>query len=318
MKLLIQFIPLIYLFNLSLTYSETTSNLSIIEKYNPKEELMIVQSVSIDKKNFVITKGIKDGIFKGQEIIFSSENAALLCKAIEVSREFSLWKPVSKEASIPFKKEQFISFNAYSYGQVAFDIESTSTKINKVPVDINEIYKKFRKNNNYSLKIGMNKGLSQSSSDVSAEKNSSRNGYTITLEYNHRFMPEFEINYGLKIENEVYRITSPELDIPTSRIMATLSATYHLLYFSKNENNFYLTLGLGYGTSKTTVDEVISKGSSALLPEARIGFLMPFSKQTAIFAEGSIESVSTTEKVADEIEQTTNLLNLKFSIGLRF
>lgn len=282
-----------------------------------REELMVVQTVSNDRHSFVVSKGVKDGVFRGQEIIYANENVSILCKAIETSRDFSLWMPIDKNITIPFNKDEIISYNSHVYGNVALDIVGDYNDI--IPADeYNTELRKFRISNNFSLKGSLEKGLFQSSSDVSADKNSTRDGYTLALEYNYRFMPEFEMSFGGRLDNEIYRITNPQLDIPTSRTMATVAATYHILSLSSGRNNFYLTLAAGLGTSKTTVNEQVSSGYVTLLPEVRLGYLVPFSKSVALLFEGSVESISSHESFSDSSTQVTNILNTKFSLGLRF
>lgn len=281
-----------------------------------KEELTVIQTVSKNRKSFVVAKGIKDGIIKGQEIIFANDNVSIVCKATEVNRAFSLWVPVDSNITVPFNKEDIVSSNSTVYGNVALEIASDQTLIEGIK--FNEDYKKFRVQNNFSLKASYNKGLSQSSSSVSDENNASRTGNNFSLEYNQRFLPEFEISFGGRIDNEVYRNEAPVLDIPTQRIMGTIAATYHFVNFSNNQNNLYLTVAAGIGQSETTVDDQVSSGIVKLLPEARLGYLMPVSKSVALILEGSVESLSSTESFDDGSEQTTSLVNMRATIGLRF
>lgn len=281
-----------------------------------KEELTVIQTVSKNRRSFVVAKGIKDGVVKGQEIIFANDNVSIVCKASEVSRGFSLWVPVDRAITIPFNKEDIVSSNSTVYGNVALEIV---TDPNLTPsINYNEVYKKFRTLNNFTIKASYNKGLNQSSSSVSNEKNNSRAGYNFAVDYNYRFLPEFEMSVGARIDNEVYRIEEPELDIPTSRVLGTIAATYHFVNFSDNERNFYLTVAAGLGRSETTIDGEKTSGAVTLLPEARVGYLMPFTKSMALIFEGSVESLSATETFSDGTEQTTNILNMKASIGLRF
>lgn len=282
-----------------------------------REELLVVQTVSKDRKSFVVAKGIKDGVMKGMEIIYANDNVSILCKAREVNRNYSLWSPIDPNVSIPFNKEEIISYNSHAYGNVALDVVADVNNLTPAP-DYDVVYKKFRTSNNYSAKASLNRALSQSSSDVSNDKNAIRTGYSFSVEYNHRFMPELEMSIGGRIDNEVFRQNTPQLDIPTNRVMATAAATYHLTAFSENEKNFYLTVAAGLGKSTTTVNEEKSSGVVTLLPEARIGYIMPFSQSMAMLFEGSIEAISATEKFSDQSEQTTNITNIKFSIGLRF
>lgn len=291
--------------------------LTLLNNLYAKEELTVVQTVSKDRRSFIIAKGIKDGISKGQEVIFANESVSVVCKASEVNRDYSLWIPIDTKITVPFNKEDIVSQNTTVYGNVALDIVSDPNKITP-EADYNMVYRKFRTLNNYSLRAGYNRGLVQSSSSVSTEQSSGRSGYAFSLEYNYRFLPEFEMSIGGRIDNEVYRIENPDLDIPTKRIMATMAATYHFVNFTDNKNNYYLSVAAGIGKSETTVDESVSSGTVTVLPEARLGFIMPFSKSTALFAEGSIESINSTESFEDGTEQNTNILNLKMSVGLRF
>lgn len=283
----------------------------------PREELMVVQTVSKDRRSFIMAKGVKDGVLRGQEIIYANENVSILCKAVEVNRNYSLWVPVDKNINVPFNKEEIISYNSHAYGNVALDIVGDINNLTPA-VNYDIEYKKFRESNNFSLKASLDQGLSQSSSDVSADKNSKRSGYTLSAEYNFRFLSEFEMSAGGRLDNEVYRLSNPQLDIPTTRAMATVAATYHLMSFSKNKNNFYLSLAAGLGKSTTTINSVKSSGAVVLLPEARFGFLVPLSPSLAMIFEASIESISANESFSNGTSQVTNMLNTKFAVGLRF
>ncbi len=285
-------------------------------KSRSREELLVVQTTSKDQHSFVVAKGIKDGITKGQEIIFANSFVSILCKAREVNRDYSLWIPTDPNVNIPFKKEDIISYNSHAYGNVALDIVGD---VNITPtVDYNELYKKFRSHNNYALKGSIHRSLAQSSSDVSASNNSMASGYSFALEYNYRFMPEFEMSFGGRLDNEIHRQPNPVLDIPTTRVMGTAAVTYHFMSLSSDQNNFYLSLAAGIGKSTTTVGNEKSTGTVTLIPEARLGYLMPFSKSVAMIFEGSIESLNAKEKFSIGTEQTTNELNAKLTIGLRF
>jgi hypothetical protein len=96
---------------------------------------------------------------KGQEIIYANENVSILCKAIEVNRNYSLWVPVDRNVNIPFNKEEFVSYNSHAYGNVALDIVGD---VNNLTPEINysEVFKKFRTSDNFSLKASFDQGLS--------------------------------------------------------------------------------------------------------------------------------------------------------------
>lgn len=281
-----------------------------------KEELTVVQTVARDRRSFVVGKGIKDGVLKNQEAIFANENVSIVCKAIEVNRNFSMWVPIDSLITIPFKKEEIVSSNSAVYGNVALDVATDESLIPKESV--NAEYRKLRLEDNFALMIGYNKALSQSTSAVAEDQTSTGVGFNFIVEYNSRFMPEFELNYGFRYDKDVYRVEDQQLDVPTTRLMGTLGATYHFVNFSEDNKNVYVSLVLGIGQSKTDVSGTVSSGIVTLLPEVRLGYIVPFTKTKALVFEAAIDSLSSTEEFSSGAEQTTNVVNLKGSIGLRF
>jgi len=290
--------------------------LSISKFAYAKEELTVIQTVSKDRRSFVVSKGIKDGILKNQEVIFANDNVSIVCKAIEVNRNFSMWVPVDSLITVPFKKEEIVASNSAVYGNVALEIAGDPGLVPKE--NLNEKYRKFRLEDNVTMKIGYNKSISQSTSSVADDTNSSSVGFSAAFEYNKKLIPEFELNFGARYDKDIFKIEDQNLDVPITRVMGTIGATYHLSNYSSGPQNVYFALAVGIGKSTTDVNGEFSSGFVKLLPEARVGYFMPFSKSTAMIFEASIESLSSTEEFDDGTEQTTNVVNLKGSIGLRF
>lgn len=282
-----------------------------------KEELLVIQSASTDKRSFVIQKGLKDGIARGQEVIFAGDNVSVVCKAIEVNRDFSYWRPVDKEINIPFKREQIVSMNTHTFGNISVDFGEGAKRLTP-EIDINVIYGKLRSENNITLRYSYGFALSQSSSSVSTTQNSRRIGEDFLFEYGNRLSPSFELAFGLRLDYDIYRLENPELDIPTERQLLTASIIYHAIDFSENKNNFYAGVTLGIGKSKTTISDTSSTGTATLLPQVRLGFLLPLSTSMAMITELSAESVGTQEEFSDGSKQETTQINSKLSVGLRF
>lgn len=280
------------------------------------EELSVIQTISKNRKSFVIAKGARDGIIHGQEMIYANDNVSIVCRVKEISRDFSLWVPVDRDANVPFRKDEIVNVNSVVYGNVALNIAGAPYLVNEITVA--RAYDHFRTKNNFSAKLSFNRGLSQSSAFVSEDKNSSRTGFNVEGHYHYRFMQEFEMGVGLRHDRENYRIKNPQLDIPTTRTLLMGSATYHFNPNPLNKNSYYITLAAGIGKSTTTVNEVNSNGNVTILPEVRIGYIVPLKRKLAMVFEGSFESIAATEEFDDGSVQTTNINNMKFSIGLRF
>jgi hypothetical protein len=282
-----------------------------------KEELIVIQTVSTTRQSFVIQKGLKDGIAKGMEVIFGNENVSVVCKAYEVSREYSLWKPVDKWINIPFNKQEIISMNTHSFGNIAVDLGSDVNDLTP-KVDLNIVYEKIRTKDNWAIRYSYGGTLNQSSSSVSSNNYSKRKSEDYIFEYGFRLRPEMEISLGARYDYAVYRLTSPELDVPTTRVFLLTGFTYHFINLSDNKNNFYAAISLGIGKSNTVVNNATATGIASILPQARFGYLMPIGKTVALTTELSLESVSSRETFSDGVSQNTSDINAKISIGLRF
>lgn len=281
-----------------------------------KEELTVIQTVSTNQRSVIISKGMKDGVFKGQEIIFANDNVSIVCKAIEVNRDFSMWAPLDKNITVPFSKNDIISINSTVYGNVALDVAGDPGLIPDLTI---KERMKINTPTSFTLKVSLSKGLAQSSSSVVDEKNTGRSGNNFNFDYNYKFIPEFEMSLGLRVDSEIYRIEDPQLDIPTRRTMALLATTYHFVNYSASlKNNFYVTLAAGIGRSTTTIDNEDVVGRVLILPEARIGYLLKISQSFSMVFETGIESVSTSETFLDGTNQTTNSLTIRGSVGVRF
>ena len=84
----------------------------VIESWElPNDELVIIQAVSTTKKNFVVRRGFDQGISVGQESLFSTSSFSVLCRAVEVTRQHSLWVPLDKRANVPFDRKDYVTFS---------------------------------------------------------------------------------------------------------------------------------------------------------------------------------------------------------------
>ena len=75
-----------------------------------KEELVIIQAVSEDKKTFIVKKGAVDGVIKEMRSLFSNDKFALVARPIETIRDQSVWMALDQGATIPFRKGDVVSY----------------------------------------------------------------------------------------------------------------------------------------------------------------------------------------------------------------
>ena len=279
------------------------------------DELVIIKSISSSKKSFVINKGLADDIRHGQESLFSTRDASIAAKVSEVSRHFSIWKMSSPNSSCPFSKDEFVTFNNNIdnvWSQVAkLDYEFKLKEKGLTP--LGTIF-----HSAFIIRGALSKGISESISDTTSSKAVSRKGLQLEVFYSKatRFFERLEWAVGLRYDKESTQIQDPVLTVPTYRYYLMGELTYHFPSFYKSKNNLYISLGFGLGQSQTQIDQQISAGLSKVIP-IRLGLITPFSK-FCLLAEASIESVSSEEEFSGGETQTSDIVNAKLALGIKF
>ena len=74
------------------------------------EEVLIIQAVSADKKSFMVRKGEIDGVIRGQESIFTTQEFSVAARPVEVTREHSLWAVSDPRARVPFQIGEVVHY----------------------------------------------------------------------------------------------------------------------------------------------------------------------------------------------------------------
>lgn len=276
------------------------------------EELVIVQTVSSSKASFVVRKGARQGVSVGQKALFSTEKVSILCKAIEVTREYSLWQVSDPKMQVPFTKRQYIVFNT-SLETIWQKIPHLKEELNRRVAQI-----KIKPVPYWTLRGGSHRGLYTTVSETGSQASTDRQGLQLEVAYNSKLIETVDYAIGLRMDNETSTQESPNLTIPTIRYFLTGELTYNFPNFKNTSNHFYSGAGGGIGISQTTVDESKSAGTCFLGPIFRLGLLTKLSDKYGLMVEGSVESISQNEVFADGSRQTSNMVNARLSVGLRF
>ena len=275
------------------------------------ENMVVVQSISTSRQSFVVRRGAKDGISKHQRALFSTEQVSLLCKAIEVTHEFSLWEVDDPMASVPFTKDQMIVFST--------SLETIWTKVPALRGKLKQflLTKDLVPPPYFLFRGAMSRGLSESVSDTSASSTVERAGFHFEGLYYWNFAKQLDWGFGARLDRESALIDQSDLSIPTSRVFAISQLTYRFPEIKGTRNYFYLTAGIGYGTSTTTVNESTSAGTAYILPSFHMG-LMTLGDSYGFAVELVGEAIGQQEEFLDGNSQNTNIINAKFSVALRF
>lgn len=280
------------------------------------ENLVIVQSVSNTKKTFVIRKGRDYGISKGQISLFSTTDISFTARAKEVTRFYSLWTLLDKEAIVPFKQEEVITYTS-SIERIWSEV--ALTKLREVEQKQQESYLRDIVGNYISLRASWGMSLSQTTSEVSAESFDSRSTLHFEATYSKRMNRHIEIGGGVRFDSDTAKGSNPERTIPSTRNFLIADVTYHFDHFRDSRSHIFAGLGGGIGKSSTEVGDSTKTGSATLLPYFRLGYeTSPEKSSYSFLAELQIENIVANETFTTGDEQSTGIVNSKFSVGIRF
>lgn len=282
-----------------------------------KEELVVVGAVSSSRQTFIIEKGAAEGVSVGLESLFSSENASLLARVIEVTNKHSLWQLKEKRAVFPFRKNEIITFNKNQMN-IWSEIPEIESRISRLRNREQELQKVYGTGSQIHLRGNFSRTFYESTTDTDSQRAPERAGTTFEILYQKRMFERLEFGAGLRYDNENAIISDPDLTIPSERIMGVFEVTYHFSDFDGRPNNFFTAATVGIGRSQTQIDSTVSTGLATLLPSVRLGYIMRRNQGWDFTFDTVVEALSSSESFIDTKEQTTNLVNAKFAVGVRF
>ncbi|WP_290730358.1 hypothetical protein [Halobacteriovorax sp. JY17] len=280
------------------------------------ENLVIVQSVSNTKKTFVIRKGRDYGISKGQISLFSTVDISFTARATEVTRYYSLWSLIDKEATVPFKINEIVTYTS-SLERIWSEV--ALSKLREVEKKQEDSYLRNIVRGYVNLRASWGISLSQSTSEVQAESLESRTSIHLEATYSKRINRHLEFGGGVRFDSDTAKGVNPERSIPSTRNFLIGDVTYHFNQIRNTRSHIYAGLGAGIGKSSTEVGDSTKSGSATLLPYFRLGYeTAPDKASYAFIAELQIENIVANEEFTTGDEQSTGIVNSKFSVGIRF
>ena len=278
-----------------------------------KERLIVIQTISSSKKTMIVRLGRAQQIRPGMKALFSTDKVSLLMTAKEAGRYNSLWEIDDFGAVIPFEKGEFVVFN-----------NSTESLFDQIPSLKKRLQPEIKRRNYIPKPFWVARGngslgVYESVSDISSNRVELRAGTQFELTNYHHFDRRIDWGWGLRGDLEVAVLESePRLQIPSTRIFLTGEFLYHFPFFKTSISHFYAGLGIGIGPSLTQVSDAISTGYAVSIPVMRLGLETKVTSEHTFMFEVIAEGVSMQESFDDGTLQTTNIANLKLSLGYKF
>ena len=271
------------------------------------DEMVLIQTVATDRKTFVIRKGHKQGIGVGQESLFSTKKVSLAARAVEVNREFSLWKILDENISVPFSKDQIVNYMT--------SVESIEVQIPEVRARRKEFF--FDPKRYWYFRSGISRTINQNLSNAETGTDKVRQGMQFEAILSFNWRPSWEIGVGGRFDVEQEVLEQGDFAVPSSRFFLMTELIYQLDYFKGKKSNFYISAALGIGRSQTQVNDKISSGTAFVVPAVRLGWQRKYFNSWWLTFEGMMESVSTEESFKNTAPQETNFTNAKVLVGLK-
>lgn len=280
------------------------------------ENLVIVQTISKEKKSFVIRKGRDAGISNGQVSLFSTTDISFTARAKEVTRHYSLWVLIDKEATVPFKRDEVITYTS-SLERVWNEV--IISKLREVEKQKEEHYLKTITRSYFTFRAAFAHALSQSTSEVSADSLESRSGVHLEAVYSKRINRHLEFGAGVRYDTDSAKGIDPVRTIPSQRYFILGDVTYHFNQLRDSRSHLYAGIGGGIGRSSTDVANNVKTGNATILPYFRFGYeTVPKGSFFSLILEAQIESIVAKETFNQGEDQETGIVNSKVSVGIRF
>lgn len=279
-------------------------------------KLIVIQTISNTGKTFVTRGGKQEGFTEGVRGVFTVENAAITGEAVEVSREFTVWKVVDEEAFTPFAKGEIVTFN-FSTEAIWLKPPVKDRKISGLTLKEKVGEEKRKLTNTFTAKIFRGIGVSESVSNVDVANDGSRAMLQFEGIYSRELKKNIYLDFGFRLDQEANEQST--FTITSTRYFGTLGATYYF-YDSPFADSLtpYFGLAIGYGQISTDIAGETLTGDGFILPAARIGLDTPISDGWTLHGELGFESVSFSEAFEDGTTQQTSQTNIKFGFGLRY
>jgi hypothetical protein len=290
--------------------------LALYPSSSSADQLAIVKSMSSTRKSFVINKGLNDGVRLKQRRAFTTDKISIVCEAVEVAPETSLWQVYDKNAIAPFNKEQIVFFTTTTESLWTAIIEADQRE----KESMRTLYLYNLRGQSWLARAGITRTTFNTVSQAPSNQNNVRGGMHFEILRDYRVQgTQVNLAAGLRYDRERELIQDVGATVEATRTMITGEITYHFPRMQNYEKNFYGTVGLAIGKAKSEIiGSATKEGMAYAFPIFRLGLQNHLWENYFLLVELCGEGVYVRETFANSVEQSNTLINTKFNIGLRF
>lgn len=270
-------------------------------------KLVIIQGISKSGQTFITRSGKKDGVHRGMEATFTSNDVSIIAKAISVTREFTQWEINNNYTEVPFRKGEVITY--YDTKEYLWALTPEVIKAKYVKAEL------YSPRLSLGVHSSLMRGLSQSTSGSDATS-TQRGGIIFEGMLEKEFTRNLALAGGIRYAEEIINVDAASL--VTSRFLGIAEGRY---YFNKIQS-FYnarvmFGLGFGYGQASVQASGQTSSGTAMILPITKTGLVLPIDKTSDLMIEFAFESLRSEVEFEDKSEQTSNDNNLRYGLAYK-
>jgi hypothetical protein len=291
------------------------------------EELVMVQMVSKNQKSFIVRRGNLQGIALGQKSVFSSPTFSLAAKSIEVNREYSLWTPIAKVATVPFSKGEMITYSqslSAIWSQVAkynsqLKERQRFRESDRQNFSVASFYDEGQLKHPLSIRGALSMSLRETNSYVAPDEITARQGFQLDLAYKFSINDIISWAIGIRYDYESMAIQTPSVTGIYSRYLIGGDLLFNLYSWGHRKRKLYGGIGAAIGLSSSNINQEVASGSAVVLPIVRLGLEAPAAdKSYSLIVEWITEAIA--DRLLDENDQvlSTNIISSKIAIGTRW
>ncbi|MBP5297271.1 MAG: hypothetical protein J6Y94_08080 [Bacteriovoracaceae bacterium] len=278
--------------------------------------LVFIKTVSTSKRSFVINRGRLDEVRIQQKRAFSSDQASVVARAIEVGPQTSLWEVEDPHLTVPFKKGELVSLSTQT--------QSLWANILTVEQHEQDLVKAKKlaalQQTDWLVRGAYMYNFSATTSQVAAQEKGVRQGGQLEVLYHSWFkLRPLALRYGLRFDQEQEVISAVNVTIQTWRMLLTGEVVWHFNLGQEHPQDYYVAAGMALGFSNSQLKDLASKfGPTAVFPHLHFGHSRLIRERFHLDFDIAIENIIALETFTAGIKQKSNFLNAKFGLGIRF
>lgn len=277
-------------------------------------ELVLIKNIS-DSTSFSTNQTEREGLFVGQQALFSKGRKTLLAQVSILGSESVLWEVIEPSEKLFFVVGDSVTYSPSSATdepllQVSAQAQNSKELSKTPPILLSSSFAK------HALGLAAFFLFRFDESSNIPLQHTSRSGQEVDLTYDYFLFENLSFGTALRFQKE--NMQTDLKDYSMKKIGMTFNTTFYLSAIASFYNlRPYAGINLGYGKSSTETSQDEQSGNFTLLPGFKVGGLISLQKKIGFFTELGLDFLKAKEEDSTGFHQTFKMTNLKAGIGIK-